>query len=77
VHNAHRRTVGFLYGTALYLAYAVGGLPQKEIGAAFGVGRYAVSKAAVRMRRAVARNSRLRRLLVQKARPTLASQSPQ
>jgi REP-associated tyrosine transposase len=59
----------------LYLAYAVGGLPQKQIGAALGVGRYAVSKAALGIRRELAHNRRLRRLVKRLGTP-VASRSP-
>src|SRR5436309_2118268 len=45
------------------LAYAVGGLPQKKIGAVFGVGRSAVSEAALSVRRELERNRCLRRLV--------------
>jgi len=59
---------------ALYLAYATTGLSQKEIGAVFGVGRYAVSKAAIGVRGQLRRNPRLGRL-VEKLHTTLVSQS--
>jgi hypothetical protein len=48
---------------ALYLAYTATGLPQKEIGAVFGAGRYAVSTAALGVRGPLQRIPRLRRLV--------------
>jgi putative transposase len=50
---------------AMYLAYTAAGLPQRQIGEAFGVARYAVSKAVAGIRRQGAHHPGLRDLLEQ------------
>ena len=61
IRSHHSRHLG--RAVAMYLAYTTGGLLQQEISAAFGVQRYAVSKAAAAVRRTAERNVRLRRLI--------------
>ena len=48
---------------AMYLSYNLTGLKQREIVEAFGIGRFAVSKAAAKVDAQVLGDARLRRLL--------------
>lgn len=47
----------------MHLTYSLTGLPQKEIGAVFGVGRFAVSKATAMIGRHLEHDRRLRQLV--------------
>ena len=48
---------------AIYLAYTVCAIPQKQIGTTFGVGRFAVSKLVTRVERRLARDQELAMLI--------------